>query len=65
MRRVLTLLVSFTFVCMLGCGRRYDERMTHTLGRMREAILAGRYDAFRREFLERFRSGETLARAAS
>jgi queuine tRNA-ribosyltransferase len=29
--------------------------------RAREAVLAGRYEAFRREFVERYHSGETLA----
>ncbi|MDX2035479.1 MAG: hypothetical protein SFX72_02420 [Isosphaeraceae bacterium] len=37
MRRVLTLLVSFTFICILGCGNRYQHRMDVTLERMREA----------------------------
>jgi hypothetical protein len=30
--------------------------------RAREAVQAGRYAAFRAEFLERYHSGETLAR---
>ncbi len=37
------------------------HQLVSLVGRMREAILAGRYDAFRRDFLERFHSGETLA----
>jgi queuine tRNA-ribosyltransferase len=41
------------------------HQLVSLVRRMREAVLAGRYDAFRREFLERFHSGETLARAAS
>ncbi|HVP14516.1 MAG TPA: tRNA guanosine(34) transglycosylase Tgt [Terriglobales bacterium] len=38
--------------------------MVALVRRAREAVLGGRYDAFRAEFLERYHSGETLAREA-
>jgi queuine/archaeosine tRNA-ribosyltransferase len=41
------------------------HQLVSLVRRMREAVLAGRYDAFRTEFLAKFHSGETLARAAS
>jgi len=36
--------------------------MVALVRRAREAVFAGRYAAFRTEFLERYHSGETLAR---
>jgi queuine tRNA-ribosyltransferase len=39
------------------------HHMVRLASNARAAILAGRYEAFRREFLEKFRSGETLSPA--